>query len=131
MEKIQREMVRAVRAGKTWRKDNTAVIANRSPDGLRVAIYLHGNLIAVRTNRTLFFTIAGWPTPTTRRKLDALLHEFVHPMIHVCQRSYGQYLLDTRTDFMVEMYTRLWYAINIEAGTFSQTLPPPEAKHAA
>ena len=66
-------MLRALRDGKEWRSANTRVTA---PDAQGVAhVYLHDNHIAERAPGVLAVTLAGWNTPTTRSRLNALLRD--------------------------------------------------------
>jgi hypothetical protein len=37
------------------------------------SVWLHGNLIAERGKSKLWFTLAGWPTVTTRDRINGLL----------------------------------------------------------
>jgi hypothetical protein len=50
---------------------NTCVTVDK--DHPRVGMYLHGNLIAEKTVNGTRGTLAGWPTPTTRERLNGLL----------------------------------------------------------
>lgn len=71
MRKIEEQMAQAVDQGRNWTSGNTQVQAMH---GGRVEVRLHGNLIAQRNDRfsPLRFTLAGWNTPTTRSRLNAL-----------------------------------------------------------
>jgi len=79
MRKITRLAARAFIEGRSFRKDNTSVkIIKRTPEDRHPArqLYLHGNLIAEYTNGWgLRITLAGWPTVTTRERLNGLLTE--------------------------------------------------------
>ena len=70
--KIERDMIAAIRAGKNRTLGNTYV----NPIVGGVEVRLHGTLIAVLTDQGLRFTLAGWPTPTTRSRINALCREF-------------------------------------------------------
>lgn len=80
MRKIERDMIAAIRAGKSRSLGNTSVecsTVHNSPEGASWAVRLHGNLIAqVFAGGPLNFTLAGWPTPTTRSRINALCREF-------------------------------------------------------
>lgn len=52
-----------------WKESNTEVIV--FPDGI-IYLKLFGNVIAERKNGKLFITNAGWATPTTKERLNAL-----------------------------------------------------------
>jgi hypothetical protein len=73
MRKIERLMVAAIRAGKSRTIGNTAVRCN---GGGAWAVLLHGNHIASSGHDGLAVTLAHWPTPTTRSRVNALLREF-------------------------------------------------------
>ena len=53
-----------------------------------INLYLHGNLIASWNPLTgqLWVTNAGWPTNTTKERLNAI------PGVHIVQRAYQWYL---------------------------------------
>ena len=75
MRKIEAKMVAAVLTGGTLKDGNTEVTTRTREDGQRVTmVYLHGNMIA--QNGTIAgwrFRLAGWNTPTTRSRINALL----------------------------------------------------------
>lgn len=85
MRKIEQETIAAVRRGESWRKGNMEVWAGEGT--LRVK--LHGNTIAVRRDGQWAFTLAGWPTPTTRSRINALARAF-RPGLHVNQSGGNQ-----------------------------------------
>ena len=93
MRKIEQRMVEAIKEGKTFSLANTRVTAIQRIGALlggdavghQSAVYLHGNLIAVfnwtfhgslaRSHYSLDSvqcTLAGWPTVTTRSRLNAI-----------------------------------------------------------
>ena len=107
-------MVEAIREGKTFSLANTRVTAiQRVPDDGPVshqsAVYLHGNLIAVfnwtqkkekrflpRANyllESVWCTLAGWPTVTTRSRLNAI-SKGVGMASRFSQRKYRQMVND-------------------------------------
>ena len=49
-------------------------------------LYLHGNLIAEHRVDGVWITNAGWPTPTTKDRLNAINEVSIH------QKNYGWYL---------------------------------------
>ena len=77
MRRIEENMVYAVRNGRNFRSGNTVV----TNDETGIKVYLHGNCIWAKYNGTARFTMAGWNTPTTRSRLDAL-------GVNVRQRNY-------------------------------------------
>ena len=74
MRKIEKVMIQAISDRKTWHGSNTSV---SSIDDVNCAVFLHGNHIADVNSRTGFvmvnaYTLAKWPTPTTKSRLRAL-----------------------------------------------------------
>lgn len=88
MRKITKEAVNAFLNGKVFRKNNTVV--QPETDG-RTFMYLHGNRIALRhANERIIGTLAGWPTPTTRERLNGIAR-----MVNgcgICQRNFENVL---------------------------------------
>ena len=76
MRKIEQQMLAAVAAGKAWTLDNTTVSMHVDARGFQVPnVFLHGNHIATIENgvcRVNEYTLARWPTPTTKSRLRAL-----------------------------------------------------------
>ena len=73
--KIEDQMIAAIRAGRAANLGDTSV---RQHGEGHSAVYLHNNLIAeighpVRGTR---WTLAGWNTPTTRSRINALARAF-------------------------------------------------------
>tara|TARA_R110000824_G_scaffold9917_3_gene44050 strand:- start:18 stop:323 length:306 start_codon:yes stop_codon:yes gene_type:complete len=56
------------------------------------SVWLHGNKIAHRGDHFTWFTLAGWPTVTTRDRVNGLL-KLSGSDYRVCQRNLRQYLL--------------------------------------
>ena len=56
------------------------------------SVWLHGNLIAERGKSKLWFTLADWPTVTTRDRINGML-ELSGSDYRVCQRNLRQYLI--------------------------------------
>lgn len=73
MRVIERKMVAAIQNGRSMRNGNTEVRCN---DGGKWCVLLHGNLIADGDATSFSFTLAGWNTPTTRSRVNALLRAF-------------------------------------------------------
>lgn len=73
MRVIERQMVRAIKEHRNWRSGNTVVEVGALGNW---RVTLHGNLIATGGKDAFSFTLAGWNTPTTRSRVNALLHEF-------------------------------------------------------
>lgn len=93
MRVIERKMVRAVLAGKPMSDRNTTVSHMLIGDVRVTDVRLHGNKIATVTTGgadSLEITLAGWPTRTTRSRLNALLSEFA-PGAHISQHNWEQW----------------------------------------
>lgn len=90
MRKIERDMIAAIRAGKSKVIGNTQV----SVEPVVTRVFLHGNHIATLRNNLerVEFTLAGWPTPTTRSRINALLQTFIHANARVYQTAGLQYV---------------------------------------
>lgn len=89
MRKIEERMVEAIQTGRSFALNNTRVTA---PDNNnQSAVYLHGNLICAITWKVhglgvllrptysveqVICTMAGWPTVTTRSRLNAICRGF-------------------------------------------------------
>lgn len=70
-------------------------VSNTSTDGK--SVWLHGNLIAERGDGELSLTLAGWGTPTTRERLNGILHTFGYNSgFH--QKNHIQYFDDIEID---------------------------------
>jgi hypothetical protein len=85
MRSIESKMLAAIRAGKSARLGNTVVQVIPGTGAWRV--YLHNNLIANGGSVGLSFTLAGWGTPTTRSRVNALLSVFAAGNARVYQRA--------------------------------------------
>jgi len=90
MRKITRLAARAFIEGRRFHRDNTSVVIAQTGYGDVKRLLLHGNIIAIqdlfsntrnpskslmRTKGNLQITLAGWPTVTTRERLNTLLTE--------------------------------------------------------
>lgn len=75
MRKITREAYQAFINKKPFAKSNTTVQVLE--DG-SVTLSLHGNIIAKQVNDTLSITSAGWPTNTTKERLNAFPGVRIH-----------------------------------------------------
>ena len=84
---ITNDAVAAFMKGKPFSRGNTTV----TNDGDLVVLSLHGNAIARHSNEpaSMSITLAGWPTPTTRERLNGI------PGVHVWQKDGKQYLNNT------------------------------------
>lgn len=83
MRKITKQMLEAFNANISKKLGNTEVIAGE----LTTGVLLHGNLIAIKyQDNSIAVTNAGWFTPTTKERLNAL------PGVSVCQKKSVWYL---------------------------------------
>ena len=96
MRKIEQQMCRALNMGVMMRKDNTSVMWNRADEHgqLYAEVRLHGHIIGEYhpTEQQLWLGDAGWQTPTTKSRLNALITEFVSPSSGISQRDWQWYL---------------------------------------
>ena len=96
MRKIEQEMCRALSMGVMMHKSNTSVMWNRNDKTgqLYAEVRLHGHMIGEYhpTEHTLWLSDAGWQTPTTKSRLNALIDEFVSPRSGISQRDWVWYL---------------------------------------
>jgi hypothetical protein len=60
------------------------------------SVWLHGNLIAERGKSKTWFTLAGWPTVTTRDRINGLL-ELSGSDCRVFQKNGTQFLTNGET----------------------------------
>ena len=95
--KISNNAANAFIAGQPFSEGNTTVIVDTSGLG-SVTMYLHGNAIAKRINEGHYaetmISLAGWPTVTTRARLDAILSKLTGAYYRgICQRNHEQTLI--------------------------------------
>lgn len=82
MRKIEENMLHALRNEQGMSQGNTVV--RRATMASEVGgelfqvlnVYLHGNHIATLFEREVYVTLAGWDTPTTRSRLNAIVWAF-------------------------------------------------------
>lgn len=67
MRKIEQQMNAAIAKRVNWASGNTRVEINRN-----IEVFLHGNQIWSSANGVNTYTLAKWPTPTTKSRLRAL-----------------------------------------------------------
>jgi hypothetical protein len=87
--KISQAGAMALESFRVMHQANTAVERDHNDDWI---LKLHGNTIARITEDGLSVTTAGWNTPTTRERLNALDGVGVH------QKNYVLYLNDKEWD---------------------------------
>jgi hypothetical protein len=72
MRKITKDAAWALKRGIAFKRANTEVVDH----GTYRAMYLHGNLIALRDGHVLKLKMAGWGSVTTRERLNGILDVF-------------------------------------------------------
>jgi len=92
MRKIEQQMIAAINERRDWRLDNTEVQVVSFPHGEttidRIYVRLHGSTIAIITPDELDISDCSWQTPTTKSRLNALLHTYscIHTVAQVSTR---------------------------------------------
>ena len=86
MRKIEREMNAAIRDSRNWASGNTQVIY--SPERDASYVMLHGNHIATILETSLEIYDGGYPSATTKSRLNAILSEFGMKGECVFQRNF-------------------------------------------
>lgn len=79
MRVIERDMIQAIKHGKNFKRNNTEVVHTSCKDlGDQTHVYLHNNKIATinHSSKNLVLSSCGWHTPTTKSRLNAIIHEF-------------------------------------------------------
>lgn len=91
MRKITKEAAQAFIEGRNFHKSNTRVIKFL---GNSVEFRLFDNMIALYSRKlnTLFVTTAGYPTVTTKERLNGILDAFGLPRVY--QRDFEWYFTD-------------------------------------
>ena len=99
MRKITKLATRAFIEDREFYRDNTSVVVYDTLGGRIKVLYLHGNVIARQIindrkpglwSSKLHITLAGWPTVTTRERLNGLLTE-MGKREGIWQRNHEQY----------------------------------------
>ena len=83
MRKITREACQAFENGRNYKKNNTQVISHNEN---KIRMYLHGNVIAYRGKEGTYISNGGWPSRTTKERLNGLTG------VHIQQRNFVWYL---------------------------------------
>lgn len=102
MRTIERNMIAAINARKTWKSGNTRVeIVKGTTDKAHVTVYLHNNAIAgIQMDGSVHITLAGWPTATTRSRLNAILRAFTAGC-SVYQRRHSQFFARAGAEYEI------------------------------
>jgi hypothetical protein len=99
MRKITQDAARAFKQGKNFSRDNTRVEVKkdlRFADDNVTQLYLHGHCIAEQTVNSLYISLCGWPTMTTRERLNGLL-DTLNIQKRLYQEKHEQYIFDRST----------------------------------
>lgn len=103
MRAIEAKMLAAIRARKPMKSGNTEVSVSAVQE--RVEVRLHGNEIArVYFTGGIAVTLAGWDTPTTRSRVNAVLRAFDRGFIY--RKDFQPYFRDARHER--EITSREW-----------------------
>lgn len=100
MRKVEIEVITAFLNGESRRVGNTET------DG-RV-LRLHGNVIAKQDGREVWITMAGWPTVTTRSRVNAVC-QLAGSKSRVFQHKHEQYVSMPAGE--MPMDTTAWYRV--------------------
>ena len=90
MRKISKDAARAFIGERKFSRDNTTVRSFPTIAGRMTELYLHGNIIARKRNYKIHLSLAGWPTTTTRERLNTLLSE-LNKSIRFYQHKHEQF----------------------------------------
>ena len=108
MRKIEAQMLVAVASRKDWSCDNTRVAVTYFAHGDKIidraTVYLHNSPIAQITADSVTVSDCGYPTATTKSRINAILRKFCGSCIY--QRNYKWYGLPVNApDFEFESNT--------------------------
>ena len=121
MRKVTRNIVEA------WARGESLTSGNTSTDG--ETIWLHGNAIVWKTidSDVIALTLAGWPTVTTRERLNGVLN-FYGIGYRFAQRNWEPVLVFERDCFEVHDIEVVHFSI--EKQRFCDMAPPiPPSRH--
>jgi len=93
--KISDNAANAFIADQPFSEGNTVVSVSDNPFMYSVVMTLHGNEIARKhLDGTTEISLAGWPTVTTRARIDAILSKLNEAYYRgICQRNHEQTLI--------------------------------------
>ena len=91
MRQIEAKMCEAIRNKKDWYQSNTQVFINKPVNCAQ--IFLHRNQIATYdyNTKSVLLSSCGWETPTTKSRLNAILHEVKYGA-NVYQRNFDWFV---------------------------------------
>jgi hypothetical protein len=108
MRKITQMACDAFINGRDFTLGNTHVYHD-SKSGM-TRMLLHGNLIAEQGHCKLIVSLAGWPTPTTRERVNGLL-DSLNVNRRFYQRDHAQYFGSTIDDSEQEIAADEWLTV--------------------
>jgi len=105
--KITHDICEALQSGTPCTRSNTYT------DGVKV--FLHNNLIAFKRDNGISISLAGWPTPTTRERINGLLKYFYeNDHIRIYQKQGDQYISTKRGD--AQIFDHCFYGLRHKKG---------------
>ena len=102
MRKVTKKIATAFTQGEPAASGNTTTDGN--------AVWLHGNRIAQREeDGSVWVTLAGWPTVTTRERVNGLCEE-LGTNFRIRQRNHGQVLTHQKSELTwdIDIYERVY-----------------------
>jgi len=116
MRKVTREIVQA------WARGDSLTVGNTSTNG--EAIWLHGNPIAWKTGDAdvIALTLAGWPTVTTRERLNGVLN-FYGIGYRFAQRNFEPVVILGRDVIEIYEHETVYFNIVTQRITDWSTVP--------
>lgn len=107
MRKITYQVRRAFLNNEPFKLNNTQVTYNKFKglDYRETCILLHGNLIVIKKNDRIQFSMSGWPSYVTRERLKAA-------GVIVRQRKGKQYYLHPLNDNLIPIDPTKWYGLD-------------------
>lgn len=120
MRVIERKMIAAMSARKPTNIGNTTVATAEAAN--EVLVYLYGNHIATIHADYMRVTMAGWVTPTTASRVNAILSEFARGYARVFRCKGNAYMItaqsaagreneatrELRDDEWIELTPKVW-----------------------
>jgi hypothetical protein len=107
MRKVTAEIVKA------WARGDSLTVGNTSTNG--TAIFLHGHGIVWKTDDSdvIALTLAGWPTVTTRERLNGVL-KFYGIGYRFAQRNWEPVIILERDCFEIGEHEHVYFNIETQ-----------------
>ena len=97
-------------------KSNTKVTVEKDKGIILTTLYLHENPIAVKITKgktsRLFINNQGWETPTTKRRLNAILDTLNYEFF-IVQRYYDWYFFNPSNNRYIPLHPNTWVPIDL------------------